>query len=78
MSMKPHVQCPLCHKRSSFKEHYVLFDTFERAECATWQCIYCGAVCEPRGPTGRMVATGVDRIVLASGELEQLRKGRQP
>ena len=70
------MNCPNCHKRASLKEHYVLFDTFERAEVATWQCIYCGAICEPRGPSGHMVCTRIDRVILAPGELEQLRDVR--
>ena len=68
--------CPNCQKRASLKQHYVLFDTFERAEVATWQCIYCGAICEPRGPSGHMVYTRIDRVILAPGELEQLRDDR--
>lgn len=69
-------RCPNCHKRASLKEHYVLFDTFERAEVATWQCIYCGAICEPRGSSNHMICTRIDQITLAPGELERLRDER--
>ena len=51
-------------------------DTFERYVVATWQCIYCGALCEPYGPLRNLIVTGFANVVLAPGELEQLRAAR--
>lgn len=65
--------CPNCARRGTLKADYVLFDTFERASTATWQCIYCGAVCEQHGAHGRLIATSIKQITLAPGELAELR-----
>lgn len=70
-------RCPNCHHRGSLRADYVLFDTFERATVETWQCIYCGAVCEPYGASGHLIVTAIKRITLAPGELLELRKERK-
>ena len=68
-------RCPHCSKRASLREYQGVMDTFERYSVCTWQCIYCGAVCEPNVRGMRVVA--FDRIVLRPGELEELRHARE-
>ena len=69
-------RCPHCKRRATMKERDGIMDTFDRYETVTWQCIYCGAVCEPHGPLRNLIVTGFARVVLAPGELEQLRTAR--
>ena len=73
--LKPNSRCPSCHRRGTLKDHLGVMDTFERYEVDVWQCIDCGAVCE-RKLTGLSV-TRFERIVLAPGELENLRVERK-
>lgn len=68
------VECPGCKRRKTLKEHSGAIDAWDRYEVATWQCVYCGTVCE-RGFRG-IIVHGVERIILAPGELEQLRNQR--
>ncbi len=76
MDLKPHSQCPNCHRRGTLKEHQGVMDTFERYEMVAWQCVYCGAVCEKEWRRG-MIVVGIERIVLAPGELEAMRNSRR-
>lgn len=74
-SISKSIRCPGCKKRASLKEHQGVMDTFERYAVCTWQCIYCGSVCEPIGVRS-MEVIGVEQIILEPGELESLRSDR--
>ncbi len=67
-------RCPNCAKRASLRDHDGVQDCWDRYEVVTWQCVYCGAVCEPsvRG----FAVTGFAPIVFRPGELEAIRKAR--
>lgn len=67
--------CPACGK-TTLKVHRhditPFTDAEHPAEPISWQCIYCGEVCSRLGGSGRVVAEGRERVVLAPGELETL------
>jgi len=58
------------------KSHAVVYsEAAQDGEIASWQCVYCGAVCEPDGPKTWRV-THHSRIVLQPDELEHMREAR--
>lgn len=67
-------KCPPCGK-TTFKEYALSFDCWDNCDVVAWQCIYCGTICEviEVGKAHKIVTSGVDRIVLAPGELEKLK-----
>jgi hypothetical protein len=58
------------------KVHAVVYsEATQDGEIASWQCVYCGSVCEQTGPKTWKV-THRARIVLQPGELENMRETR--
>lgn len=67
--------CPTCGKTTLKVHRHDITpwtDADNPAEPIAWQCIYCGEVCSRAGGSGRIVAEGRERIVLAPGELNGL------
>ena len=67
--------CPACKRRGTLREYQGVMDTFERYDVATWQCVECGAVVEPK--LRGLAVLSVERIVLRPGELQEMRDGRR-
>lgn len=67
-------RCPHCQCRM-LKEHGqgTVFDTWQTLY---WQCVACGAIMDDNGfgQTSRWPVVGFGQIVLAPGELKELRK----
>lgn len=69
------VACINCKRRGTTKSYHCTIDCWDRFTIHTWQCVYCGAIME-QGPF-RAQYLGTDRIILAPGELEELRNERR-
>ncbi len=70
------VQCPGCTRRSTMKACDVVYsEAAQEGDIASWQCVYCGAVCEQSGPKTWTV-TRYQRIVVQPGELQAMRDAR--
>lgn len=54
----------------------VYSEAAQTGDFVSWQCVYCGAVCEPAGP-GRYEVTHIATIALMPGELDRMRDARR-
>ena len=70
----PASRCPACAKRGALRDFQGVQDAWDRFAIVTWQCVYCGAVCEP--VLRKWIICGYAPIILAPGELEALRASR--
>lgn len=68
-------RCVECASRM-LKVHHVVMDTFEQGHACGFQCVACGLVMDAQkvGSARRIVACRRERVVLAPGELRDLRK----
>lgn len=73
--MKP-VCCPGCGRRSTMKDKGVVYsEAAQQGDVISWQCVYCGAVCEQTGPRAWSV-THYAAVTVQPGELEAMRQDR--
>lgn len=69
------VACVVCTRRKTTKPYDCTIDCWDRFTVETWQCVYCGAVQDQGVHKSRYYGTA--QIVLAPGELQELREDRR-
>lgn len=70
------VCCPGCTRRGTMKARDVVWsEAAQVGDIASWQCVYCGAVCEQDGPKTWKITRHAP-VVLQPGELAAMRDAR--
>lgn len=76
MANSPPVVCPHCTRRRTMKVAASVYsEAAQEGEIVSWQCVYCGAVCEQAGPS-QWRLTHFALIHLQPGELVGMREDR--